>query len=176
MSNDLRASLGFVAKDAVDRIIAQWKKERPDLDLRPMALFGRFGRVAAVLGRAVEEKLGAHGLSTAEFDVLAALRRSGAPFQLTPTALAKTMMLSPGAMTNRLDRLEQRGLVERVLDREDRRSFIVGLTRKGQNLVDEAVVEHVANEKELLTPLTLAEQGTLDQLLRKLLEAHSDDR
>ncbi len=157
-------------KDAVDRIVAQWKKVRPDLDLRPMAVVGRLGRLAAVVTRTVEAKLGEHGLSLGEFDVLATLRRAGAPYQLTPSELARTVMLSPGAMTNRLDRLEERGLVERVLDREDRRSFIVGLTKKGLALVDAAVGDHVANEKALLSPLTQAEQAQLDQLMRKLLD------
>lgn len=164
-----------MAKDAVDLIVSQWKKERPDLDLRPMALVGRFGRVAAILGRAIDAQLAEHELNTGEFDVLAALRRAGGPYELTPTALARAMMLSPGAMTNRLDRLEQRGLIERVLDKSDRRSFIVRLTRKGLLWVDTAVTDHVANEKKLLSPLTASEQATFDHLLRKLLEAHSNE-
>jgi len=164
-----------MANDAVDRWVFQWRQERPELDFRPMALMGRLGRVAGALTRAVESTLQAHGLSLGEFDVLATLRRSGAPHELTPTDLARATMLSPGAMTNRLDRLEERGLVERVLDRADRRSFLVRLTAHGRVLVDRAVEDHLANEKALLSPLTRAEQQALDRLMRKLLEAHLPD-
>jgi DNA-binding MarR family transcriptional regulator len=161
-----------MSRDLVDRVIAQWRHERPDLDVRPMATFARLGRLGALLGRTIEEKLGEHGLSTAEFDVLASLRRAGSPHRLTPSQLSSTLLLSGGAMTNRLDRLEAKGLVERVLDREDRRSFQVSLTKKGLATVDAAVADHVANEKELLSPLTQGEQADLDRLLKKLLAAH----
>jgi DNA-binding MarR family transcriptional regulator len=137
-----------------------------------MATFGRLGRLGAILGRNVEAKLGEHGLSTAEFDVLASLRRAGAPHRLTPSQLSSMLLLSGAAMTNRLDKLEARGLVERGLDAEDRRSIQVSLTRKGLAAVDAAVVDHVANEKALLAPLTQAEQAELDRLLKKLLAAH----
>lgn len=161
-----------VTKDQIDRVVAQWRKERPELELRPMGIFGRFGRLGALLGRAIEAKLGEHTLSTAEFDVLASLRRSGAPYRLTPSQLSSALLLSGSAMTNRLDKLDARGLVERVLDPEDRRSFQISLTKKGLALVDTAVVDHLANEKQLLAALTQAEQAELDRLLKKLLAAH----
>jgi DNA-binding MarR family transcriptional regulator len=160
------------AKDTVDHVLAQWRTERPDLELRPMGIFGRLGRLSPLLARAIDEGLGAHGLSTLEFDVLASLRRAGAPFRLTPSKLAAQLMLSPAAMTHRLDGLEKRGFLVRELDPDDRRSFSVTLTKAGRKLVDTAVVDHLENERALLAPLGAAEQVELDRLLRKLLAAH----
>ncbi|MCW0215202.1 MAG: MarR family transcriptional regulator [Pseudonocardia sp.] len=158
--------------DPVDRIVEQWRAERPDLDdegLAAMATIGRLGRVAALAAPLVERTFLRHGLSTGEFDVLAALRRSGAPFTLTPSVLARTLMLSPAAMTNRLDRLEAAGHVGRRLDPENRRSMLVTLTAPGRKAVDEVVAEHVANERALLSVLTAAERRRLDDLLRRLV-------
>jgi DNA-binding MarR family transcriptional regulator len=115
-----------------------------------------------------------HGVSTGEFEVLAALRRSGEPFTLTPTGLARMLMLSPAAMTNRLDRLERAGLVERSVDPGNRRSTLVALSAAGRSTVDAAVAEHVANEVRLLSGLTLAQRRTLDDLLRQLLTTLPD--
>ena len=128
--------------DAVDALIEQWRRERPDLDdddLGAMAVIGRPGRLAAIAGPLVEKAFARHGLRTGEFDVLAALRRSGAPFTLTPSDLARTLMLSAAAMTNRLDRLESAGHVDRRLDPSNRRSILVSLTPAGRELVDAAV-------------------------------------
>lgn len=155
--------------DAVDDFIASWARERPDLDLAPMATIGRLGRLHVYVSRAIEAVFAEHGLQIGEFDVLAALRRSGPPYEMTPTALARTLMLSPAGMTNRLDRLEAAGLIERRQDRDDRRSSIITLTASGNRAVDAAVTDHVANEATLLAGLTRAEQRSLDQLLRKLL-------
>jgi DNA-binding MarR family transcriptional regulator len=158
--------------DPVDDLIEQWERERPDLDLGPMATFGRLGRFQAVAGRAIESVFQAHGLGgIGDFDVLAALRRAGPPFTLTPTVLAQTLMLSPAGMTSRLDRLEAQGLIERRPDPSDRRSTLAVLTVAGRELVDAAVTEHVANEARLLSPLSADERRTLDGLLRKLLVA-----
>ena len=158
--------------DPVDDLIEQWERERPDLDLGPMATFGRLGRFQAVAGRAIESVFQAHGLGgIGDFDVLAALRRAGPPFTLTPTVLAQTLMLSPAGMTSRLDRLEAQGLIERRPDPSDRRSTLAVLTVAGRELVDAAVTEHVANEARLLSPLSADERRTLDGLLRKLLAA-----
>ena len=110
--------------DAVDRVIAQWTAERPDLDLAAMATFGRLGRVAAHLTRAIEAVPAAHGLTLGEADVLWCLRRSGEPYTLTPSVLARTLLLSPAGTTNRIDRLEAAGLVERRLDPDDRRRAV----------------------------------------------------
>ena len=156
-------------RDAVDEILEQWRRERPDLELEAMGIFGRLGRLAAVGSRVVSTTLAQHGLNVGEFDVLAALRRAGAPHRLTPTQLARALMLSSGAMTNRLDRLEAAGLVERKDDPGDRRGILVGLTRTGYTRVEAAVTAHVANEAEFLSALTRAEQRELSALLRKLL-------
>ena len=156
-------------RDVVDGIVEQWRRERPDLDLTPMAVIGRLGRLAAVAGKRVAAPLAEHGLNVGEFDVLAALRRAGPPHRLTPTDLARTLMLSSGAMTNRIDRLEEGGLVERLDDPSDRRGVLVALTRAGLTRVDAAVTAHVANEARILAPLTRTEQTQLAGLLRKLL-------
>ena len=156
-------------RDLVDEILDQWKRERPDLDCKPMAVFGRLNRLDRVSNAAIEARLGEHGLSRGEFDVLATLRRGGEPYTLAPTALARWMMLSSAAMTNRIDRLEAAGLVERRPDPGDRRGVLVALTPDGKRVVDAAVADHVENERQLLEPLTAEDQQTLNALLRKLL-------
>ncbi|WP_327005408.1 MarR family transcriptional regulator [Dactylosporangium sp. NBC_01737] len=155
--------------DDVDRIMAQWHRERPDLDLAAMETFGRLGRLFAHLGRAVDETFTRFGLQRGEYDVLAALRRSGTPFVLTPSALSDVLMLSRAGMTNRLDRLEAAGLVERRANHEDRRSMLIALTPRGVTLTDEVTTVHVANESNLLSTLTPDERHHLDTLSRKLL-------
>ena len=159
------------APDAVDLLLDQWRRERPDLDLDldPMGVFGRLGRLAALTTRAIEAELGAHDLTIADFDVLSALRRAGEPFEMMPSAIARQVMLSPAGMTGRLDRLESAGLVERRLDPDDRRSFLVRLTPEGLVRVDAAVTDHVANEADLLSALGRTERRELDRLLRQLL-------
>ena len=156
-------------EDGVDRVLAQWRRERPDLELEAMGIVARLGRVAALGERKIEEELLRFGLKLGEFDVLATLRRAGAGAGVTPTELYRSLMLSSGAMTHRLDRLEAAGLVERREDERDRRGYRIALTRKGRDLIDKAVVAHVENEERMLSPLTKAERETLNQLLRKLL-------
>lgn len=156
--------------DQVDELIGQWAVERPDLELAPMATFGRLGRLSALAGRSIEAVFETHGLSTGEFDVLAALRRNGDPFVMTPTELASTLMLSPAGMTNRLDRLEASGHISRRPDPGDRRSSLVVLTDQGRRVVDGAVTDHVANESRLLSVLSPSEVASLDRALRKLLQ------
>lgn len=153
----------------MDEILEQWRRERPDLDCEPMAVFGRLNRLDRVTNAEIEARLGEHGLSRGEFDVLATLRRSGEPHVLAPTALARWMMLSSAAMTNRVDRLEAAGLVERRPDPGDRRGVLVALTPEGKQTVDAAVADHVENERRLLEPLSEEERRTLNALLRKLL-------
>ncbi len=162
--------------DAVDRHIQQWRTERPDLPLEAMATFGRLGRLLGVAGSAIEAIFARYGLNNGEFDVLAALRRSGEPFTLTPSVLARAMMLSPAGMTNRLDRLESAGHVSRTLDPDNRRSMLVALTPSGRVIVDAAVTEHVANEERLLAVLTRSERETLDGLIRTLLAGIERER
>lgn len=160
--------------DPVDHLLAQWRGQRPELDFSPMGTIGRLGRLHLHVRRAVEAVFERHGLGVGEFDVLAALRRSGPPYEAMPSGLARSMMLSPAGMTNRLDRLEDAGLVERRADPGDRRSTLVALTDLGLRAVDAAVEDHVANEAALLTALTDAERATLDSLLRKLLVQFED--
>ena len=157
--------------DVVDVILAQWRRERPDLDLSAMALFGRLARLALVLEPAVERVFTAHGLRRGEFDVLAALRRSGPPYTLTPSELSTELMMSRAGMTSRLDRLESAGWVTRHLDPADRRSFRITLTEHGLRVVDAAVTDHAANLARLAAPLTDADRTALDHAIRALLAA-----
>src|SRR3954453_21624449 len=114
--------------DEVDKVIAQWRRERSDLDLWPVEGLGRGRRFAAIINRSCDQVFARHGLRNGEFDVLAAIRRSGPPYVVTPSALSEQLMLSRAGMTNRLDRLDQAGLINRQLDPDDRRSFLVTLT------------------------------------------------
>jgi DNA-binding MarR family transcriptional regulator len=155
--------------DEVDVIVEQWRRERPDLDLAAIALLGRMGRLALLLQPAIERVFERHGLRQGEFDVLAALRRSGPPYTLTPSGLSTTLMLSRAGMTSRLDRLEAAGLVSRTMDPADRRSFHVTLTDHGYEVVDAAMTEHTANETELVASLTPDQRANLDDALRVLL-------
>ncbi|MGB3812726.1 MAG: MarR family transcriptional regulator [Shinella sp.] len=156
--------------DHVDRILAQWNRERPDLDVEPMGLLGRISRLCTHLAREIEKTLAAHGLNSASFDVLATLRRSGPPYRLSPGDLVATTMVSSGTMTNRLDQLEKAGLIERSHNPDDRRGVIIALTAKGFALVDEAVSAHVENEHRLIQGLDAQERAALDGLLRKFLK------
>ncbi|MGI5201273.1 MarR family winged helix-turn-helix transcriptional regulator [Spirillospora sp. CA-108201] len=160
--------------DAVDAILAQWGRERPDLDVSAMGVVGRISRAQALLGRELKEFFAARGLESWEFDVLATLRRHGAPYELTAGALLRAAMVTSGAITNRIDRMEAKGLVERVRDTGDRRSVRIGLTPRGLEIVDELVGLHVANEERLLAALAPAERGRLAAALRTLLESLGD--
>jgi DNA-binding MarR family transcriptional regulator len=155
--------------DHVDRILAQWRRERPDLDVAALGLLARLFRAAQLADEALSEGLVQHDLRSGWFDLLAALRRSGPPYELNPTQLMRATMLSSGGMTKRLDRLVQAGLVERRPDPADRRGTLVRLTRRGKATIDKAVEAHVANEEHLLRPLTPADRSTLDDLLKTLL-------
>lgn len=156
-------------KDDVDRILEQWAEERPDLDASPMGVFGRLSRAERVLDQALSRTFNRSGLVRGEFDVLATLRRNGEPYSLAPTELYRSMMLSSGAMTNRLDRLEERGLVRRSPDPGDRRGVRITLTGKGLDLIEEAVEAHVEGEEKLLGSLGGEDRARLAALLRELL-------
>jgi DNA-binding MarR family transcriptional regulator len=158
-------------RDAVDQILAQWNRERPDLDVSPMGLIGRLGRLRAHVSRAHEAVFQRHGLNSASFDLLATLRRSGPPFRLSPSELLETMMITSGTMTNRIDQLEKQGLVERLPHPEDRRALLVALTEKGRAVIDAAVTDHVANQHRLIEALTAEDRTALDGLLRQFLTA-----
>lgn len=174
--DDPMAQRDVADTDPVDDLIDQWRHVRPDLEpqLAAMATIGRLGRLHAMIRPAVEAVLLEHGLGVADFDVLAALRRSGEPFVLRPSDLAGALMLSPAGITGRLDKLEQAGHITRRLDPDDRRSLLVELTESGLATVDAAVTDHVANEDRLLAILTLEERRTLDRILRKLTDARRD--
>ncbi|HET6286701.1 MAG TPA: MarR family transcriptional regulator [Amycolatopsis sp.] len=154
--------------DAIDAVVGAWRRERPELDLTAIGVAGRLGRVAMLTTPMVEAVFAQHGLKQGEFDVLAALRRSGKPYTLTPSELSATLMMSRAGMTSRIDRLEAAGLVERALDPEDRRSFRVTLTERGFEVVDAAMTEHTVNVAKLLSPLG-EDLSVLDAALRRLL-------
>ncbi|HBF29996.1 MarR family transcriptional regulator [Rhizobium sp.] len=158
--------------DAVDLILAQWRQERPDLDVAPMGLLGRLGRLRDHLARDIETVLQTHGLNSSSFDVLATLRRAGHPYQLSPSELLAAMMVTSGTMTNRIDQLEKQGLVQRLPNPQDRRSLLIALTDKGLTLVDQAVTDHVANQHRLTKALTTAQQAELNDLLRVFLAVY----
>ena len=161
--------------DAVDLILEQWARERPDLDASPIGVVGRVSRLSRHLERRLEPVFAEHGLDGGLFDVLATLRRSGPPFRLSPTQLYSTTMLSSGAMTSRLDRLERAGLVARSPDPADRRGIVVELTPAGRRLIDRAFAAHVENEAGLVGALTAREHAELTALLRKLLLSFEGD-
>ena len=157
------------ARDEVDAIIAQWNRERPGMPTEAMAIFGRLFRVARLLGDAMEMTYQVHGIGRGEFDVLAALRRAGDPFQLSPGRLASTLMLSTGGMTGRLDRLERSGLITRSPAPRDRRALIIGLTARGRELLEAALVAGVELEEQYLAALDEGTRAELDRALVALL-------
>ncbi|PXF31546.1 MarR family transcriptional regulator [Pokkaliibacter plantistimulans] len=155
--------------DAVDAILAQWRCERPELDVRAMATIGRLKRCSALMQRQLDVAFATYDLSNWEFDVLATLRRSGAPYCLAPTALFSTLMITSGTMTHRMQQLEKRGLIERLANPDDARSKLVQLTQSGLALIDRAVEAHVDNEQRILAPLAAEQLAALDQGLIALL-------
>lgn len=156
-------------RDRLDELVAQWAIERPDLDTEVMAVVGRLMVVGELIGRRIDRHAATRGLDRGQGDVMLTLRRAGAPYRLSPTALAASLLVTSGTMTNRLDRLEERGLVERVPNPTDRRGMDVQLTPAGVRMADEAVAEHVAGEQEMLSSLSARERDQLVRLTRKLL-------
>jgi DNA-binding MarR family transcriptional regulator len=151
--------------DHVARIQAEWGRERPDLDVRPQGVIGRLHRLAGHLTEQLCVVYRRYGLAEGEFDVLAALRRAGEPFERAPGELAQFTMVTTGAMTKRLDRLERAGLVTRRRSSTDGRGRVVALTSAGRELIDRAFTEHMANEHRLLSELTDEEATQLEALL-----------
>lgn len=154
--------------DHVDDILEQWNRERPDLNFEAMGVIARMSRLSRFLERSIGAVLQRFDLNEPGFGVLAALRRAGSPYQLSPTVLYNSLLVSSGAMTNRLDRLAEAGLVERLPDPNDRRGLLVGLTPKGARVIDAAVAAHTENERGLLAQLSVAERQDCARLLRKL--------
>ena len=155
--------------DHVDRILEQWRTERPDLDTSPIAVVGRVSAAARRVDVRLRRTFARHGLDGASFDVLATLRRTGAPYRLTPGELMRTAMVTSGAITQRLDRLESRGLVTRTAAAQDGRSVLVTLTGTGLALVDEVLPGHLATEELMLAGLDPAQRDALAAGLRALL-------
>ncbi|MEV7007870.1 MarR family transcriptional regulator [Streptosporangium sp. NPDC051022] len=156
-------------EDPVDRIVAQWRRERPDLDSSPMAIFGRIYRISRIMSDRVAAIYRAYGIGRGEFDVLATLRRAGAPYTLSPKEMTATLMLTSGGMTGRLDRLERAGLVTRAPDPDDRRALRIGLTPKGLEVIDKAVVAGLRPQHEALAVLPEDDRKRFSGLLRDLL-------
>lgn len=154
--------------DDVDVIVAAWKRERPDVDVSAMQVLSRVSRLARHLDRARKQAFAAHGLETWEFDVLAALRRAGSPYDLSPGRLVAETLVTSGTMTNRVDRLVERGLVERRPDPHDRRGVLVSLTASGRRTVDAALDELLAHERQILGSLGAREARQLADALRIL--------
>ncbi len=155
-------------RDEVDRIVDAWSRERSDLDFSPLQVLSRVGRLARHLERARRTAFAASDLELWEFDVLSALRRAGAPYQLSPKALLQQTLVSSGTMTNRIDRLVDRRLVERRTDPNDGRGILVVMTPAGRERVDAAIATLLAAEAELLERLSAPDQERLSALLRKL--------
>ncbi|MBN9620212.1 MAG: MarR family transcriptional regulator [Actinobacteria bacterium] len=154
--------------DAVDEIVEQWGRERPDLDPSPISVFGRLHRSYLRYQDVLARTFGAHDVNAASFDVLASLRRSGAPYRRAGVQLAREGLLSSAGTTLRLDRLEQQGLIERQRDPHDRRVVYSSLTPAGLALIDALIGEHLAAEEAMLANLTATERRQLSALLRKL--------
>ncbi|UCR88038.1 MarR family winged helix-turn-helix transcriptional regulator [Mycetocola spongiae] len=152
-------------RDHVTRIREEWARERPDLDTSPVGVIGRLHRLAGHLTERLETVYRRFGLSEGEFDVLAALRRAGAPFERAPGELASFTMVTTGAATKRVDRLEKNGLVTRRVSEADGRGRVVALTPAGRDLIDRAFAEHMRNERALLDALDPADARALELLL-----------
>ncbi|SCL13587.1 MarR family winged helix-turn-helix transcriptional regulator [Micromonospora inyonensis] len=162
--------------DDVDVIVEQWRRERPDMRPEPMAVFGRVYRLARLVGDAQEQVYARWGITRGEFDVLASLRRAGAPYTLSPKALTAALMLTSGGMTGRLDKLERAGLLRRSPDPADRRALQVTLTDAGRRVVEEAVDAGLEVQRRILDALPADDQARLADLLRDLLAAVEPER
>ncbi|MGH1464745.1 MAG: MarR family winged helix-turn-helix transcriptional regulator [Cognatishimia sp.] len=161
--------------DHVDRIVTQWNKARPDLDVGPMETIGRLSRLTAILRVEMEKTWKNYGLNPASFDVLATLRRSGKPQGLSPGELLDLTMVTSGTMTNRIDQLVKLGLVERAPNPDDKRGFLIRLTKEGYSTIENAVSDHVDTQHRLLKGLSIAQRDNLNGLLIALGETIDTD-
>lgn len=155
-------------EDGVDRIVAQWQRQRPDLDPSPMHVIGRISRLHWALDERLLRVFSRYDLGRGEFDVLATLRRAGEPYELTAGELGESTMVTSGAVTKRVDRLERAGLVARRAAADDARGRLISLTDRGLQVINDVIGEHVSHETRLLSGLTAEERATLATLLRKL--------
>jgi DNA-binding MarR family transcriptional regulator len=161
--------------DHVHHVLEQWRREAPELDRSPFGVVGRISRLAQLLQAELERVFATHGVNGGEFDVLAALRRAGRPYRLSPTELSTALIVTSGGMTKRLNALEDGGLIRRQPDPNDGRSTVVSLTREGKRLVEAILPEHVANEQRLLSGLRSKERADLAALLQMLAISLGDD-
>jgi DNA-binding MarR family transcriptional regulator len=157
------------AEDEVDRLVTAWRRERPDLDVAPMQVLSRVTRLARHLDLARRQAFAEHDLEASEFDVLSALRRAGSPYELSPGQLIRETLVTSGTMTNRVDRLTGKGLVQRLPDPADRRGVIVSLTAEGRARVDAALEQLLLQERRLLGALSASDQSNLADLLRTVV-------
>lgn len=157
--------------DSIAVLLDEWRRERPDLDPSPFAIFGRIWRLGANLSNEISEWLAPLGLNFESFSVIVTLRRSGPPYELNPTALYRESLISSGAITNRIDRVEALGLIKRLPDPKDRRGTLVRLTAKGRTLADKAIALHFERLAECLSDVCPADQSVLASLLAKLLRS-----
>jgi DNA-binding MarR family transcriptional regulator len=162
--------------DEVDTIVEAWRRERPDLDVAPMEVLSRISRLARHLDRVRASAFSSHDLESWEFDVLAALRRSGPPYRLSPGQLLRETLVTSGTMTNRVDRLAMRGLVVRQDHPDDRRGVLVQLTDAGKDVVDATLADLMVAEREILDALDVADHDQLTRSLRLLLARYGADR
>jgi len=162
----------IIMRDHVDFVLSQWHAQCPGLDVSPMAVFSRLFRLHTLAAREADTAFRQHGLHQGEFDVLATLYRSGPPHTLNPQALVSALLLSSGAMTHRLDRLEQAGLLAREPNPDDRRSVMVSLTPQGLRVTKAVLGDYLAELEQLLAPLAAPDRKQLATLLRRLLAAH----
>jgi len=160
-----------MSADEVDEIILAWSRERPDLDVSPLEVLSRVSRLARHLDRSRRKAFGDSGLELWEFDVLSALRRAGPPYELSPGKLIASTLVTSGTMTNRIDRLTQKGLVARRPDEHDRRGVLVRLTPTGRDLVDRALTALLAHERSMLAGLSADQRDQLAGLLRALVQS-----
>jgi DNA-binding MarR family transcriptional regulator len=163
-------------RDEVDTIVDAWRRERPDLDVAPMEVLSRISRLARHLDRLRANAFSAHDLEAWEFDVLAALRRSGPPYRLSPGQLLRETLVTSGTMTNRVDRLTDRGFVTRQDHPNDRRGVLVQLTETGRDAVDATLAELMSAERQIVSVLDVAQHDQLTRSLRLLLARHGSDR
>lgn len=163
-----------MARDHVDRVVEQWAAERPELDASPIRIIGRVSRLSRGIDRQLKTAFDRHGIEAWEYDVLAALRRTGAPFELTAGDLLAALMITSGAVTNRIDRLQQRGFVRRVKSPADGRVVLVQLTTAGRAVIDGAAPDHLENERRILQHLSANEAAQLERLLRKVQRGLDD--
>ena len=156
-------------EDEVDRLVDAWRRERPDLDTSPLEVLSRVTRLARHLDRARRTAFESHDVEAGEFDVLTALRRAGDPYELSPGALLTQTLVTSGTMTNRIDRLAAKGLVQRRPDPHDRRGVLVRLTDRGRTRVDDALADLLVHERAILDALPATDRAALAALLRRLV-------